>query len=48
MSGGHDEPSTDECLVNRSDSRSESWMSLVITGGEPFVRPDILDIAGMP
>ena len=46
MSGGHDELSTDECfrLIDQIAEVNPGCL-LVITGGEPFVRPDILDIA---
>lgn len=44
--GGNDELSTDECykLIDQIAEVNKGCL-LVITGGEPLVRPDILDIA---
>ena len=44
--GGHDELSTAECfrLIDQIAEVNKGCL-LVITGGEPLVRPDILDIA---
>jgi MoaA/NifB/PqqE/SkfB family radical SAM enzyme len=44
--GGHDELSTEECfrLIDQIAHVNKGCL-LVITGGEPLVRPDILDIA---
>ena len=46
MSGGHDELTTEECfrLIDQIAEVNRGSL-LVITGGEPLVRPDILDIA---
>ena len=45
MSGGHDELTTEECfrLIDQIAEVNRGSL-LVITGGEPLVRPDILDI----
>ena len=46
LGGGHDELSTEECfrLIDQIAEVNPGCL-LVITGGEPLVRPDILDIA---
>ncbi len=46
MGGGHDELTTEECfrLIDQIAEVNPGSL-LVITGGEPLVRPDILDIA---
>ena len=46
MGGGHDELTTEECfrLIDQI-AQVNAGSLLVITGGEPLVRPDILEIA---
>ena len=46
IGGGHDELTTEECfrLIDQIAEVNRGSL-LVITGGEPLVRPDILDIA---